>query len=321
MLTALELIAAVLLGAYGLIAFLIAARLTRAKRRVVPADVASLARVHLVSRQDRLALVGSFAPVAGSDRAVILVHGRNACRGWEFNSSSAALVAHLQQQGFSVLLLDLRGHGESAKARLTFGLRERLDVLGAVDWLRTHGIAAGRIGVIGMSMGGVAALLAAAEEPAIGAVVSDSAFADFGQVLRAQFSRLSGLPNGFLWGGLLAGRVLTGHHLGEFRPLEVVAQVRAATLLVHAKSDPFISSHHAQTLSQAMRAEHWITPGSSHLASYRDQPEQYAQRVTAFLGIHLGSEHPGKAQPSLKQVSRLPLESGHVQPKLQGLPA
>jgi dipeptidyl aminopeptidase/acylaminoacyl peptidase len=48
-------------------------------------------------------------------------------------------------------MIDLRGHGGSSTARLTYGARESQDVLGAVDWLRARGH--GRIGVLGASMG------------------------------------------------------------------------------------------------------------------------------------------------------------------------
>ncbi len=279
----------VLFLGYGLITFLVAFRLTKARRRSIPNDFASIA---FESRTDKLKLVGSFVACPDSDRVVILVHGRNACKGWEFNASSSGLVTHLKEHGFNVFMIDLRGHGESAFARLTFGKLERLDVLGAVDCLQSMGFEAGRIGVIGMSVGAVSAILAASEEPAIAAVVADSAFSDFGMVIQEQFTRLSGLPRFFLTGSLLVSRVLTGQHLGTFQPVKNLARASQAFFFIHAAQDSFIASSHTAQLALVTQAtsQTWITSGKTHLSAYRDHPEQYATRVTAFLELHLGDK-------------------------------
>jgi alpha-beta hydrolase superfamily lysophospholipase len=61
--------------------------------------------------------------------------------------STVALARQLGEHGLSVLMIDLRGHGASTRARLTYGVREREDVLGAVDYLLDRGYAPGAIGV------------------------------------------------------------------------------------------------------------------------------------------------------------------------------
>ena len=61
----------------------------------------------------------------------------------------------LHQEGFNLLMIDLRNHGESASTPpVTFGLQESADLLGAIDYLHDRGgINANRIGTIGFSMG------------------------------------------------------------------------------------------------------------------------------------------------------------------------
>ena len=58
----------------------------------------------------------------------------------------------------SVLLFDFRAHGESTGDRITFGALESVDARAALDFLRTE-LPAERIGAIGVSLGGAAALL------------------------------------------------------------------------------------------------------------------------------------------------------------------
>jgi len=61
----------------------------------------------------------------------------------------------LHQEGFNLLMIDLRNHGESASTPpVTFGLQESSDLLGAIDYLNDRDdINNNRIGTIGFSMG------------------------------------------------------------------------------------------------------------------------------------------------------------------------
>jgi alpha/beta superfamily hydrolase len=74
------------------------------------------------------------------------------------------------------MMIDLRGHGLSEDARFTFGITERGDVLGGVDWLEKRELQAGSIGVLGYSPGEGSVIGATAEEPEHGVVWVDSLF-------------------------------------------------------------------------------------------------------------------------------------------------
>jgi len=102
--------------------------------------------------------------------------------------------------GYVALALSLRGwlgsEGESDQ-----GLRQPLDVLAAIDWLAKRPLVdRDRLALVGASMGGQVALLAAAHRPPIKAVASflrrdrPGALAR-GQPVRARLSRRS------LWAG------------------------------------------------------------------------------------------------------------------------
>ncbi len=85
-------------------------------------------------------------------------------------------------------------------------------MIGAVDYLLDRGYAPGAIGVLGASMGGVAALHAAVGDEAIGAVISDSAFADFGEMIERCRSEGNIVVEFLVRGaGARAGRSVLGH--------------------------------------------------------------------------------------------------------------
>ena len=287
---------------YMVLIVVIAHRFTK-PRRVTPSlpspvfGAPQLQTVGFPARDDALRLTASYVATPNATGAIILVHGRNACRGAELRGDTSELVAHFVRLGFSVLLVDLRGHGGSATARLTFGRRERRDILGAVDFLLAHGHAPRRIGVLGASMGGVSAIGAAAQEPAIGAIVTDSAFCTLHDVLRMQFVRLTRLPGWCLSGATMVASVLTGERLRHHTAEHDMTQLRGRpTLVIHAQHDPFVPVSHAHALAHAGDAELWITSGNRHLSSYTDGRAEYARVVGGFFHTHLS---PIAAQVSM----------------------
>ena len=86
--------------------------------------------------------------------AIILMHGVRANR-----LSMLDRARFLSHAGYSVLLFDFQAHGESTGEHITFGYLEGMDAQAAVSFLRSKAPDE-KIGVIGVSMGGAAALLA-----------------------------------------------------------------------------------------------------------------------------------------------------------------
>ena len=109
--------------------------------------------IHLIT-SDHIRLEGSYWPGRRRDGpAILLLHG--------INSSRESFTRHalwLNGLGYTVLAIDFRGHGGSAAVRRTFGLYEAKDAAAGVDFLRANAPKR-RIGVIGTSLGGAAALL------------------------------------------------------------------------------------------------------------------------------------------------------------------
>jgi pimeloyl-ACP methyl ester carboxylesterase len=99
------------------------------------------------------------------------------CHGYLMNRCEPLPVAReLWQVGFHCLVFDFRAMGKSEGNLCTIGDLERLDVLSAVDFA-TRTAPDLPVVVYGASMGGAAAILAAAEDTRIRAVVADSAYA------------------------------------------------------------------------------------------------------------------------------------------------
>jgi pimeloyl-ACP methyl ester carboxylesterase len=87
------------------------------------------------------------------------------------------------QQGHAGLLMDFRRHGKSGEAMTSMGYLERLDIIGAAHYLKDSLQIQTPIVVYGVSMGAAAALLAAADEPAIAGLLVDSSFLSFEETI------------------------------------------------------------------------------------------------------------------------------------------
>jgi uncharacterized protein len=283
--------------AYVVMISVVAHRFTTPKRVSPPRLPDALAprfeRVQFAARADTVRIAAWYRTVSSSTAAVIMVHGRDGCRGDELRGDTFLMAERIAAAGMSVVMMDLRGHGDSDGARLTFGHHESRDVLGAVDFLLARGYQPARIGIFGASMGGVSGIAAAATEPAIGAVVTDSAFADLDDVLRLQFRRLTRLPVCCLRGALVVARLLTGVNLTARAPHRLVRAMRGRPMLViHAAGDPFVPVRHAHLLADAGQAACWITPGTRHLASAGAVGARYAEVVADFFAEALGMLAP-----------------------------
>ena len=228
---------------------------------ITPADYKLPYReVSFPAREDRLTIRGWFVPLS-STRVVVVLHGKDSNRAGLLEQSVA-----LAKAGFSLLLLDLRGHGQSDGSNYSYGYYEQRDVLGAVDWLEQNGFQAGHIGLYGASMGASTGLVAMSHDNDIKAMVSDSAFANLGDELDHGYKVITGgkMPDFFLGGMLVAARLLHGIDVNGVRPEEAVRHLNGRhLLLIQGEADGLVPVENSRRLKAAAGpdAELWNVPG------------------------------------------------------------
>jgi dipeptidyl aminopeptidase/acylaminoacyl peptidase len=280
----------VALLAWAGVSLVVAESLTKPYRRPLATSPAAFdlayENVTFPSIGDGIALHGWFVPAAGSDRVVVIVHGRNSNRtgsGGRHVPHAAALVAH----GYNALLFDLRGHGESGGVRYTLGTTEQRDVLGAVAYLEARGFAPEGMGFWSHSMGAATVLLTAAVSPSVRTIVADSSFARLEDLLDRELPRASGLPGFFNPPILFFARTLFGADSRILNPVEVVADLPPDSLfIIHGEDDDLIPVDHARRIAAAAGPavhDFWIVSGARHDRVSEVLPKQYEQRVLAFF--------------------------------------
>jgi pimeloyl-ACP methyl ester carboxylesterase len=239
--------------------------------------------------------------------AVLLLHGAH-----ENRLSMLARARFLHALGFTVLAPDFQAHGESPGKRITFGARESLDAAAAFAYLR-EAAPAERIGVIGVSMGGAAALLGQGPLKA-DAFVLESVYPTIAHATRARLGVWFG-PIGFVGRSLTPAVIsLVGRSAGvseaELQPIDRIDEVRAPVLIVSGTKDRFTPLVEAESLyAHAPEPKgFWAIDGATHGDLHEFAKEVYERRIGEFLTVHLARPAPfvvTNAVASADSASRL----------------
>jgi fermentation-respiration switch protein FrsA (DUF1100 family) len=215
--------------------------------------------------------------------AVALLHGAGSTR-----SNVLPQAVTLARRGFGVLLLDARGHGESSGRAMDFGWHGDDDIAAATAYLATRPeVDAGRIGVVGLSMGGEEAIGATATNPLIRAVVAEGATAR-SAADEAWLSDEYGLRGAFQeqlekLQDLVTDR-LTSATVPESSHDAVRTSGDVRYLLIAAGTVPE-EGHAARHVASAdpARVSIWIVPDAGHTDGLAVASDDWERRVITFL--------------------------------------
>lgn len=231
---------------------------------------------------DGVDLVADHFPADDRRTGLVLAHGFTGHAG---NTDVRRIAVALHEQGFGVLVPDLRGHGRSA-GFTTAGADEIHDVAAAAAWLRGAGYV--RVGLVGFSMGGSAVLRYAGLGGDADAVVSVSAPGTWFErgtrpmrIVHWMFEKRTGRATVRL---LRKTRVSPqAWQTTPEAPVDVVAAIAPRPLLlVHGEADHYFPGHHVEALSAAAsEATVWVEPAMAH-AEQATTPD-LVRRIGAWL--------------------------------------
>ena len=225
-----------------------------ARRPVGPPP--ALPRRNVEVEGDGIALRGWLFLASGPRRGVTVVY----LHGSGDNRSSGTWIGErLVAQGFDVLAMDGRAHGESGGEACTYGFHERRDVSRVLSALGVE-----RAILLGVSLGGAVALQAAADDPRVIGVVAVASFSDLEAIARDRAPLLASE------GQLREAMALAGSE-GRFRiedvsPVEAARRLTVPVLLVHGADDRETRPVHSQRILAALAARQRLilVPGAGH---------------------------------------------------------
>ena len=211
--------------------------------------------------------------------AIALMHGVRSNR-----LSMLDRARFLSHEGYSVLLFDFQAHGESPGQYITFGYRESEDAKAAIEFLSNAAFGE-RIGVVGVSMGGAASILATPPLN-VKAMVVEMVYPTINEAVSDRLTmRLGG------WARVLTPLLLVqlkarqGISADSLRPIDKVGQLSMPKLFIAGADDKHTTIAESQRLFDTANSpkEFWIVPGAAHVDLHNAARVEYEQRVLDFF--------------------------------------
>ncbi len=233
---------------------------------------------------DGILLKGWYVPAGPAARGTIIYcHGRNRSR-----VEMLPMEIYGHSLGYNGLLFDFRDSGESGGKIGSLGYLERLDVIAAVHYALDREHATKPIVLWGVSMGAAASLMAAAETPDVNAVISDSSFLSFRQVIVHHAHLFFHLPSfPIVDEAIYASAWRAGFWPSEFDLRNAVDRINPRPILfIAVRGDKRITPEVARELyshSTSPGKAILVVPGHRHGEGFTSGNEPYEQAVKKFL--------------------------------------
>lgn len=194
--------------------------------------------------------------------------------------------------GYNILLPDLRNSGLSDGDHYQMGWHDRWD---ALRWMEVANEVFGgdtQMVVHGISMGAATTMMVSGEkqEPYVRCFVEDCGYTDVWEEFEYKLDQLYGLPSFPLMQVTdLLCRWRYGWGFREASALEQVRKCRLPMLFIHGDNDDYVPSSMVYPLYEAkpQPKELWVVPSATHAMSYRDNPDEYTDRVRSFVSRYI----------------------------------
>ena len=243
----------------------------------------------------------------GTDRVIIQSHfgvqcsragytprGKGMIKMWNEDISFLRQARHLIEHGYTVLMFDMRNHGESDPGTcpwVSWGPEEARDVIAAVDYISGQpDYADANIGLLSICMGASATTYAyglgdegLSRYPAIKAMMAVQ------PLHYREFVKAFGIPEFLDRPGRKLSRERTGIHLNEKTFIDDVKSITVPTLVVQNRNDPWTDLDFVQRYHDELRVERdiaWLDLSEKRAAAY-DYLGTNPELISGFFGRYL----------------------------------
>ena len=235
---------------------------------------------YTVACPDGYVLHAQFLPnPTPTDRYVLISHGFTDNRYGSLKYAPIYL-----DNGFNVIIYDLRGHGMNKKAITTFTVREREDLYTMILDSRRRYPDMKVFGLHGESMGAGTTVAVLEKKPPVDFAVADCGFTDMLPVFEVAI-RSYHLPVFMVKVASVCAKVIYGVSFSQMRPIESLRENQVPMLFMHGACDELVAPEHSRQMSKATQgySEVHLIPKAGHADSVFTDPEMYRIILTDFL--------------------------------------
>ena len=221
----------------------------------------------------------------GGNKWVVVLHGYS-----ETMEDVYDIAMHYSEEGYNILIPDLRANGESEGSFYGMGWLDRLDVINWIDLILEENPSA-QIAIHGVDVGADTALMLAGEplKSNIKVVVAEGAYTSAWEVTKKEYKlrhpKLPVFPFLYMMNPVM--KVWAGYSLWEADATSQVKKAKIPILLIDGNNDTYVDGDMAEELNQAVASKHemiTIANGSHGDCRYADSDTYYDKALNFVNG-------------------------------------
>lgn len=218
-----------------------------------------------------------------SDKIVICVHGFTGSGKKDF----ASLAQAYYKNGYNVLLVDNRAHGQSEGKYVGFGVLDRLDLRNWVKYVINRFGSNVQIFLHGISMGAATVLMASSIMPKnVRGIIADCGFTSVYEIFENVLKRDYHLPKfPIIYLTNIMSKIRAGYGYKDVNTTAEIARSDIPILFIHGENDEFVPLWMTMKNYSHCKAykELFIVRESEHAESHYIDKKGYERRILTFI--------------------------------------
>lgn len=218
------------------------------------------------------------------DKGVILVHGYTAN-----HFVHLPFIKMFFNEGFNVLLIDVRSHGMSEGKYATYGVYEKEDLALWVKILKNKLKNNAFVGLHGQSMGAATSLMYGGYKKDIDFIIADCGYSSGKEILKYQIKEKAKIPFFPLYQLLnIKTKILCKFDFNKVSPIEDIKDIDIPIFFVHGTKDETVPVRMSEEMFKLRNKEFdkiLIVEGAIHMNCYDMCKDKYISELHEFLQL------------------------------------
>ena len=225
------------------------------------------------------------------DEWVVILHGQNGSMEDIYD-----IAYRYSEEGYNVLMPDLRANGESEGSYFGMGWLDRLDVINWIDVVLEENPSA-NVAIHGVDLGAATALMLSGEplKDSVKVIVAEGAYTSAWDAVKTEYKTRHEKWPTFPAVHMLSAvaKVWGGYSLTEADAVEQVRKTSVPILLIHGANDTYVTAEMTEELNQAIASEHEVltVATGTHEDCRFAEPDTYYTKVFDFVERHIDKDN------------------------------